>query len=406
MPKYFFIAKSQKGESLTGIREAKDKRELVKILRQEDYFLISATLKKEKIKKSILEIDTSVIFGVPLKEKLFFTRNLQIMIASGLALPRALLILSSQCKSKKFEKTLLEIKEEISKGKSLSESLVKYPAIFSELFQGMVKVGEETGQLEGILKILTRQMEREHDLKTKIKGAMVYPAVIICAMLGIGALMLITVVPQLAETFKELGIELPMTTKLIIGLSSFLVEKWYIFVLFLIFIVFLFWHGIKTEKGRRIMDALILKMPIISSIVKKTNSAYTVRTLSSLISSGVPLVRALEITANALSNVFYKTALNEASQLVKKGEKLSSVLRPYYDIYPLTISQMIEVGEETGETSKILVKLADFFEEEVTNATKNLATVIEPVLMIIIGIAVGFFAISMLQPMYGMLGAI
>ena len=391
---------------MTGTREANDEHELARILRQEDYLLISAKLKKEKIKKSRLEIDISTIFGVSLKERLFFTRNLQIMIASGLALPRSLLILSGQCKSKKFEKTLLEIKEEISKGKTLSESLAKYPDIFSELFQGMVKVGEETGQLEGVLKVLTRQMEREADLKAKIKGAMIYPAVIISAMLGIGALMLVTVVPQLAETFEELNVELPMTTKLIIGLSSFLAERWYVFVLFLIFIVFLFWRGIKTEKGRRIGDTLILKIPVISSIVKKTNSAYTVRTLSSLISSGVPLVRALEITANALSNIFYKTALTEASQLVKKGEKLSKALRPYHDIYPLTISQMIEVGEETGETSKILVKLADFFEEEVANATKNLATVIEPVLMIIIGVAVGFFAISMIQPMYGMLGAI
>jgi len=406
MPNYSFIARSKKGESLTGTREAKNKHELAGILRQEDCLLISATLEEEKTKKRSSEIDFSAIFGVPLKEKLFFTRNLQVMIASGLSLPRALLILSAQCKSKKFEKTLLEIKEDINEGKTFSESLVRYPDIFSELFQGMVKVGEETGQLEGVLKILTRQMEREADLKTKIKGAMIYPAVIICAMLGIGALMLVTVVPQLAETFEELNVELPMTTKLVIGLSSLLAERWYVFILIIIFIVFLFWQGMKTEKGRRIGDALILKIPVISPIVKKANSAYTVRTLSSLISSGVPLVRALEITANALSNIFYKTALTEASQLVKKGEKLSKAIRPYYDIYPLTISQMIEVGEETGETSKILNKLADFFEEEVTIAAKNLATIIEPILMIIIGAAVGFFAVSMIQPMYGMLGAI
>lgn len=405
MPNYSFVARSKNGESLTGVREAKNEQELAKIIHQEGCFLVSATIEEKKPKKNYSKISFSAILGVSLNEKLFFTRNLQMIIASGLSLPRALLILSGQCRSKKFEKILLEIKDSISEGKTLSESLANYPDVFSELFQGMVKVGEETGQLKEVLKVLTSQMEREADLKAKIKGAMVYPAVIICAMFGIGVLMMVMVIPRLAKTFEQLNVELPITTKMVISLSSFIAEQWYLFILIIFFVVFIFLKGIKTKKGRQIIDIFTLRIPIISSIVKKTNSAYTVRTLSSLISAGVSLVRALEITANALSNVFYKTALLETSQLVKKGEKLSKSLMSYNKIYPLIIAQMIEVGEETGETSRILAQLADFFEEEVANTTKNLATIIEPVLMIIIGAVVGFFVMSMIQPMYGMLGA-
>jgi type IV pilus assembly protein PilC len=321
-------------------------------------------------------------------------------------LPKSLEILSLQLKSKKLKAALLQIKEEIIKGESFSNTLSNYPNIFSELFQSMIKVGEETGTLEKVLEVLSLQMERENDLKSKIKGAMVYPAVIICAMIGIGILMLVTVVPQLAATFVELDIELPATTRFVIFLGNFLAQKWYLAIIFLFFLAFLFWQFLKTKLGKRITDSITLKLPIISPMIKNTNSAYTVRTLSSLIAAGVPLPRALEITSRTLGNIYYQNALMEAAEKVRKGEKLSEALKPYETIYPLTVIQMVSVGEETGETSNVLTRLADFFEEEVSNSTKNLASVIEPVLMLIIGAAVGFFAVSMIQPMYSMLGAI
>ena len=270
----------------------------------------------------------------------------------------------------------------------------------------MVKVGEEAGTLEEVLKVLSLQMEREREIKSKVKGAMIYPAIIICAMIGIGILMMVMVVPQLAETFKELEIELPLTTKIVIGFATFLTEKWYLVIVILFVLIFLFWQISKTKSGKKLFDFFTLKFPIISPIIKNTNSAYTVRTLGSLISAAVPLTQALEITSRTLGNVFYKTALQDVAEKVRKGEKMSATLKLYENIYPLTVIQMISVGEETGETSAILLKLADFYEEEVSNATKNLAAVIEPVLMLIIGAAVGFFAVSMVQPMYSMLGAI
>ncbi len=405
MPKYFYIARSQKGEPKSGTLEVKDTHELARILHQEGYTLVSADLEKDD-KKRKWEISIPFLSRVSLKEKMFFTRNLKVMIASGLPLPRALKTLAEQSKSKKFRKAVLGIREEIVNGKSFSQSLSLYPGVFSELFQNMIKVGEESGTLEDVLKVLTEQMEKEHQLKSSILGAMIYPTVIICAMIGIGILMLIMVVPQLAKTFKELNIALPPTTQLVIFLGTFMAEKWYLVILIFLGFLFLLRTALKTRVGRILIDKVTLKIPIISGIVRKTNSAYTTRTLGSLITAGVPIVRSLEIVSGSLGNIYFREAVMEAAERVKKGQKLFEALMPYQHLYPSIVLQMIEVGEETGETSAILIKLAEFFEEEVANATKNLSSIIEPVLMLIIGGIVGFFAISMVQPMYSMLGAI
>lgn len=407
MPKYLYTAKSLKGEEQSGTLEAKDIRQLAQILRRRDLVLIKATLEGEKKKeKRRLKISLPFFGEVPLTEKMMCTRNLRVMIVSGLPLPRALRILAEQAKTKKFELALYDIAEEIVKGNSFSSSLSRHPEIFSELFQSMIKVGEEAGTLEEVLEILNQQMEREHELKSKIKGAMIYPAVIITAMMGIGILMLIMVVPKLADTFEELKIELPATTRLVISIGNFLANYWFWLPLIILFLLFLFRAISKIKIGKRIIDALTLKIPIVSPIIKKTNSAYTVRTLGSLISSGVPIVRSLEVTSGALGNIFYKDALADAAEKVRKGAKLSESLKLYQNIYPILVIQMLEVGEETGQTSDVLAKLADFFEEEVANTTENITTLIEPVIMLVIGAAIGFFAISMVQPLYSMLGAI
>jgi type IV pilus assembly protein PilC len=404
MPRYFYTARTQEGQNQTGTLEAQDTHQLARMLKQEGLMLIKAELEEKRQKK---KFEFNLPFtGVPLPEKMFFTRNLQVMISAGIPMPRAIDILATQVKSKKFKKALSNIVTEITKGKSLSDCLAGHDDIFSELFQSMVKVGEESGTLENVLKVLSLQMEREQDLRSKIQSAMIYPAVIISAMIGIGILMLVVVVPKLAETFEELGAELPITTKIVINFATFLSARWYLVIIFLFGLIFLFLQIVRTKAGKKLIDTFTLKLPIISPIIKNTNSAYTVRTLSSLISAGIALPRSLEITSGTLGNVYYKKALNEAAEKVRKGEKLSETLKPYNNIYPATVIQMISVGEETGETSGILAKLAEFYESEVSNSTKNLASVIEPVLMIIIGAAVGFFAISMIQPMYSMLGSI
>jgi len=400
MPYYSYVARSREGKEESGIFEAKDKTDLARKLYKEGYILISA--KDTGGKKGRFSLP---FLGVSFTEKMMFTRNLRVMIGAGVSLPRALKISSQVTESKRFKQVLLDIERKVVKGQNLSDALAAYPDIFPELFVNIIKVGEGSGTLEKSLKIIEQQMEREHEVRSKLISAMIYPAVIVLAMLGVGFLMLIKVVPQLAKTFAELNIDLPPTTQLVIKTGTLLAHFWYL-LFFLIFIFpFLFKRLLKTKEGKRIFDRLTLKIPVISSLVVKTNSASMMRTLSSLISAGVPLVRSLKIISGSLGNIYYKESLEESAERVKRGEKLSQALRRY-DIYPFMVNQMLEIGEETGQTADVLKKLALFYEEEVERATKNLTSLIEPALLLLIGGVVGFFAISMIQPMYSMLGAI
>ena len=402
MPKYFYQAKTLEGIPKSGIIEAKDDQDLARILRKEGCLLIKAETEKEKKKFSIPFIIP--FFGkVSLSDKLMFTRNLRVMVAAGVSLPRSLKILSEQSKSKKFKKALLATRDDVIKGQSFSDALAKHASIFSELFISMIKVGEETGTMEDVLGVLSRQMEKDYQLRSKIKSAMVYPAVIILAMVGIGTLMLIVVIPKLADVFRDLGVDLPLTTRIVIAVGTFMADFWYTLPVIVAVFIFASRFFLKTKYGKIFINTIALKTPLISPITKKTNAAYTIRTLSSLIKAGVPIVRSLEIVSNSLTNIYYKKAIKDCSERVRKGAKLAEVLSNYKNIYPNLVIQMIEVGEETGETSDILEKLADFFEEEVTNATRNISAVIEPILMLLIGAVVAFFAISMIQPIYGMI---
>jgi type IV pilus assembly protein PilC len=346
------------------------------------------------------------IGGVSLTSKLMFARNLKVMVSAGITLPRALSILGEQSKSGRLKRVLAVIKEKIMAGTTFSSALEEYPDVFSELFVSMIRVGEETGALEDVLVVLIRHMEKDHELRSRIKSAMIYPCVIIFAMLIIGFVMLVFVIPKLTAAFKEMNVELPVTTKITIALGDFATNFWYLLPVILIALFFLFRTLLATKVGKTIFGSFVIKIPIIGKIARETNSAYTTRTLSSLISAGVPIVRSLEIVSSSLSNVCYRNALTEVSEEVRKGAKFSEAMAKHKNIYPIIIIQMIEVGGETGETAEILKKLADFFEEEVLNATRNLSTIIEPLLMLVIGAVVAFFAISMIQPIYGMMNTL
>jgi len=402
VPKYSYIAKSIKGDSKTGEIEAKDEHQLAEILHQEGYILISSRSEK-KSPKINLRFSLPFLDKISLKEKLFFTRNLKVMISAGISLPRCLRTLSEITKNKKFRKALLEITDSVNKGRSFSDSLENYPDIFPELFCSLIRAGEESGTLEDSLKNLSQQMERQHELNSKIMGALMYPIVIVSAMIGIGVLMLVMVIPKLSQTFQDMGVELPFTTKMVMFLGNFMAQRWYFLILIIAALVIVSKIIMSANAGKRARDKILLKLPVISSLVQKINSAYMTRTISSLISSGVPIVNSLEITSTVLNNVYFREALIQSAEKVKKGGKLSEALKAYGSLYPLVVIQMIEVGEETGETSDILQKLADFFEEEVTTTTRSLSSIIEPILMLLIGSAIGFFAISIIQPMYSVM---
>lgn len=404
MPNYFYTAKSLKGEKISGEREANNKKELAKILRQEGFILIKANPLKPPTK--FWWGTLSFLERVSLKEKIMFTRNLKVMISAGVSLPSALDTLAFQSKNKKFDKVLLDIRNKIIEGKTFSEGIKKYSNIFPPFYYHLIKIGEESGTLEKSLENLISQMEKEYELKSNIKGALMYPTVIILAMIAILILMLLVIIPGLAETFTQMGVELPFATKLIIESSLFLAERWYLLILIVIALFLLGWWMIKAKGGKKTADWLSLRIPIVSPIMKKSNSAYIIRALATLIDSGLPILQSLSVISEASENFYFKESLENTARKVEKGQKISEGLGVYSDLYSHMVIQMIRVGEETGQTSMILKKTADFLEAEITKTTQNLSQILEPILIIIIGGAVGFLAISIIQPIYSMMGAI
>ncbi|MEK7627042.1 MAG: type II secretion system F family protein [Patescibacteria group bacterium] len=402
---YSFRAKNFKGEEIKGVRDAENEAELARYLRNDGYFLIESEASGAR-KKSVGISFGRLLRRVSLAEKMIFSRHLSVMIGAGLSLTRALEVLSRQTNNNYFRKIILNIGRNITKGKSFADSLANYPRVFSDLFVNMVRVGEVGGNLEEVLKSLAYQMEKDYELRSKVRGAFMYPAVIVVAMVIIGIIMMIFVVPKLTATFAELKINLPVTTRFVIFVSNFLAHHTLIFIgSFAVFIYFAV-KIIKSKKGGEAIDFLSLNIPILRNITIKINTARMARTLSSLLKSGMAITEAIEMVSHTLTNKYFSSSLVFSVGEVKKGKVFSDVLGRYEKLYPPLVTQMIAVGEETGTMDDILARLADFYEEEVYNITKNLSTIIEPILMIFIGAAVGFFAISMIQPMYSIVEGI
>lgn len=400
--KFKYKAKKITGEETEGELDAKDRFELAKDLKAEGYMLTS--YKEEKEARPFLSF--SFLNIVPASEKMVFARNLSVMISAGLSVTRALSIIVKQTKNNKFKETVEALKDSIQKGKSISESMALFPKVFSGLFVAMVKMGEESGKLSEALEIIGIQLERDWTLKKKIKGAMIYPVIVVIALIIIGILLLVFVVPTLVSTFSELKIELPLSTRMIIGLSNFLINNSLITIIFSAAFFSLIAWLLRLPKGKRLFEYVLLRVPIISPLVKKINSARTARTLSSLTGSGVKIIEALDITIDVIQNSYYKEVISKAKLEIQKGSPVSKVFQENENLYPVLVGEMMAVGEETGKFSEMLERVADFYEEEVNNTTKNLSTVIEPLLMVVVGAVVGFFAVSMISPMYSMAGGL
>ena len=401
MPKYKFKAKKMDGEEIEDVREAEDEFALGRDLRKENFILIDF---EEEGKKRKFDLRAINIGSVPFSERMMFTRNLSVMVDAGLPISRAMNVLIRQAKNKKFKKILDTVKESVSKGKPLSDSMAEHRSVFPRLYTAMVKSGETSGTLPRSLGLIADQMERDFKLKRKVRGAMMYPAIVVLAMICIGILMLIYVVPTLVSTFESIGMELPASTRLIIWFSNSLVANSIFFVIGLTILIVGFYFFSKTEVSRKMMSVISLKIPIISSLVCKINTARTARTFSALLGSGVDIIESIDVTIEVVQNYQYKKVLKSAKVEIKKGSMISESFKKAEHIYPPLVGEMIAVGEETGKLAEMLTKLADFYESEVNETTKDMATIIEPVLMIFIGGAVGFFAISMIKPMYSMVG--
>lgn len=405
---YSYRAVDRLGKSVSGSHEAASERELADYIKHEGFVLLDAGLPEGAKKgKSLFSREFINPFSrVTLVERMVFARNLAVMIGAGLVLNRALEALEEQTSNAKFKQIISSVRNDVVKGKTFAEALRPYEKIFGVLFINMVEAGEISGNLERVLKILARQMKRDHDIRAKVRGAMIYPAIVIFALVAIGVLMMIFVVPTLTQTFRELDVELPLTTRIILGASDLILHYYLYALVLLAAFVYGFRRVLKSKKGKKVFDAFILHVPVFGPLIQKLNSARFARTLSSLISSGVPIIRSLDITSAVLGNVKFREALEESSVAIQHGSPLSGVLKNHPNLFPAMVTQMLQVGEETGTTARMLLRLALFYEEEVTNITKNLSSIVEPVLMLFIGAAVGVFALSIIQPIYGTLGSL
>lgn len=404
MPNYFYTAKSFDGKTEAGVLSAPDEYQLAKIIKSKGLVLIRA-MPEEKKRKFTLNFSFSLL-PVSLSEKIIMVRNLGVMISTGLSLVKSFDVLSQQSRNSRLKIALIDIKDRINKGENLSDALGNYPNIFSELFTNMIKVGEESGTLDEVFQILSLQLQKEHELKSKIRNAMIYPSIILLVMFIVGIVMVAFVIPNLNVFFKSLNVEVPIYTKILLTVGDFLSKKWYLVLIFMVLSAGSFYLLIKTKFGKKAIDAALLKIPIISPIVKKNNSASLIRSLSSMIAAGIPLTRSLEIASKTVNNHYFRDAAINAEEKVKKGWKLSVALKDYQDIFPFGVTEMVEVGEETGKSSNILKKLADFYEQEAITAVEGLSILIEPILIIILGLGVGIFAFSIIQPMYSSLQSI
>ncbi|MFH1565089.1 MAG: type II secretion system F family protein [bacterium] len=361
--------------------------------------MINKTSEQKKTRK---KININFLARVSAKEKIFFLQNLKTMLKAGMSLGESLRVLSKQTQNVTFKKILTEITTDIEKGQSLSTAMSRHSKHFSEIFINMISAGETSGNLENILEQLYIQTKKDHDLISKIRGAMTYPAVVLFAMVIMGFGMIIFVFPTFIQIFEEANAELPFITKILIAVSNFIQHHGIIaFVLTVAFAVG-FSRGIKTKIGKKYFDLFLLKFFIIGPIVKKVNLARFARSLNSLLKTEIPLIKSFEITANVVGNTSYKEAINKAREEIKKGAAISSSLEVYANLFPSMLIQMIMVGEKSGTTDELLGEIANYYEEEVDDTTRNLSSIIEPLMILIIGAAVGLMAVAVMMPMYNL----
>jgi type IV pilus assembly protein PilC len=396
--------KKDTGETYEGMLDAADRFELYRLVRESGGEIISF---KSRDNKSLFGRLLSISFGgVKTAEKIAFARNLGSMISAGLPVSRALTVMERQTKNKTLKKIVNSLNDNISKGKTLAEAMQGYPKVFSQLFVSMVKAGEQSGTLAESLKVVALQMDRSYALVRRIRGAMMYPIVVVCAMIIIAIILLTYIIPTLMTTFSGLNVTLPWTTQFIVNFSNVIRYHGILLGSSILIAVILLITWSRRLSGKKFFHYLLIKMPIIGTIVKEVNSARTARTLSSLLNSGVDVVEAMQITGEVIQNVHYKAVLKKAEETIKKGEPISKVFGENEKLYPSFLTEMINVGEETGKMGEMLLGVAVYYEDDVEQATKDMSAVIEPLIMIIIGAAVGFFAVAVISPIYSLVNVI
>ncbi len=379
-----------------GVIEAKNEKAARVQLDKEGFMVVN--LKAEKSKQSIWL--NAIFQKIGRVEMIFFTRHLYTILESGIPLDQAIKITSDQTPNRKFREILEDIHKNLQRGQTFHMALSQHPQYFSKFFISLIKVGERSGKLDEVLQYSLEQQENDFELVTKARSAMVYPAVILSALVIIFIFMVTFVVPKITSVLTQYNVELPFLTKVIIGLSNFFVHYGLFCIPVLIIIWYLFRRWKNTPKGKWYWDSFVLSLPRINMIVMDFNLARVNRSLSALLKSGMQIDQALSLTAEVTNNSHYAKSIKESIKFVQKGIAFSETLKGYPKLYPPITAQMTFVGEKTGKFDHMLTRLAVFYEKAVLTATGNLASVIEPVLLIVIGLAVAMMAIGILTPIW------
>jgi type IV pilus assembly protein PilC len=395
---FSYVVRDKSNKINNGTVEGTTKDDVAQVLINQGLTPVSITeIKNDNILAQLNKIGT-----IPLSEKVLFSQELATLVNAGVPISQSLEILEKQTSNKKFKEVVTQLAKDVDNGASLSSALEKNPKVFSPLFSNMVKSGEIGGTLDESLNRLAEQMNKDRELVAKIRGAMIYPIVIFIGMIGALIFMMVTIIPKLQGMFDELGGELPAATKSLIFMTKLFTNYgFFTLVAIMAFIVGFRLALVKIHKFRRIMHILQLKAPVIGKLTTKMNVARFSRTLSSLLSSGVGVVEALDIIADSTQNILFKESFERAAERVKNGSTIADTLKTN-KIFPVLVPQMVAVGEETGSLDTILKKIADFYDSEIDNITRNLTTLLEPLIMIVIGLLVGYVIVAIITPIYSL----
>jgi type IV pilus assembly protein PilC len=399
MASYAWKGKNRAGAVQEGVVQADSKDAVIAALRRQQIIVTAVT---EKGKEIALPKFGG---GVKQKEIGIFTRQFSVMIDAGLPLVQCLEILATQQDNRAFQKVLFAVRQDVEAGSSLADAMRKHPKVFSDLFSNMVAAGETGGILDTILQRLSAYIEKAVKLRASVRSAMVYPVAVITIAVGVVTIILWKVIPTFALLFEGLGAKLPLATRIVIGISRFLGRFMPLIILAIGTIVFLLNRYYKTDQGKHAIDGFLLKMPLLGMLMRKIAVARFCRTLATLLTSGVPILESLEITAKTAGNIIVSDAIMETRKSIEQGKTISEPLKAT-EVFPPMVVQMISVGEQTGALDAMLSKVADFYEDEVDESVENLLTLLEPIMISFLGVVIGGIVIAMYLPLFTLISQI
>ena len=400
MPDFTYIAIDKEGNQVKGTVQANDESQVRSRLKIDGLTLVSAK------KAGALSKDISFGSGkVSTRDMSVFSRQFSSVLAAGVTVVEALRMLAEQTENKTLKNALIKTRENVQQGDTLAEAMAKSPKVFDSMYTNMVAAGEESGALETCIVRLGNQLEKSAKLKAMVKGAMIYPIAVIIVAVGVLIFMSLKVVPQFAQMFESMGSELPGSTKAVLAISDILMYKWWLLIIIVGGIILAYKAFGKTNAGKHIYGKIALKLPIFGGINLKSQSASFARTMATLVSSGMSIPASLEIVAKAMSNILYTDILLKAKDDVEQGVPLSIPIRKAPEFPPM-VHNMLAVGEETGAIEHMLEKVAEYYEEETEQATANLAAVMQPAIIIVLGGMIGWLVLAMYQPMISMYGGL